>query len=317
MLFAFGAAVPAPPCSEVPLADPNILLDGGVYYAYGTYDPDGIRCYTSTNLTHWSYLGLALHKKDTSENRFFWAPEVYRLGPGKYLMHYSANEHLYAALAERPAGPFRQVGGPLMASLLGDRGCIDSHLALAPDGTPYLFFVRFKGGNHIWQVQLAKDRLTPVPGTLRHCLSATEPWETVMGHIAEGPFVLRVGSRFFLTYSANHCLSPDYALGYALSDDLGRGTWKKSPRNPFMHKWAGLTGTGHHSFFTDAEGRLRIVFHAYHPVKSPNLRSMYIGTMIIEGDTLRLKPDSLVVPKLVPQAMSQRIASMAALTPAN
>lgn len=298
-LFAFGAAaVPAPPCSEVPLADPNILLDGGVYYAYGTYDPDGIRCYTSTNLTHWSYSGLALHKKDTSEKQNFWAPEVYRLGSGKYLMYYSANLHLYAALAERPAGPFRQVGGSLMAPLLGDALCIDSHLALAPNGTPYLFFVRLKDGNHIWQVQLAEDRLTPVSGTLRHCLSATEPWEIVQGRIAEGPFVLQIGSRFFLTYSANDCRSPDYALGFALSDDLGRGVWTKSPRNPFMHKWAGLTGTGHHSFFTDAEGRLRIVFHAHNSATTMQPRCMYIGTMIGEGDTLRLQPDSLIVPKL-------------------
>ncbi|MBO4549886.1 MAG: hypothetical protein J5733_04070, partial [Bacteroidaceae bacterium] len=48
--------------SQVPLADPYILLDGGTYYAYGTNDANGIRCYTSDDLRTWKYEGLALNK---------------------------------------------------------------------------------------------------------------------------------------------------------------------------------------------------------------------------------------------------------------
>ena len=105
--------------SAVMLADPYILLEDGIYYAYGTYDADGIRCYTSTDLKYWQYSGLALNKANTTENRWFWAPEVYHVGD-RYIMYYSANEHLFAATASSPKGPFRQVGSYQMESLLKD-----------------------------------------------------------------------------------------------------------------------------------------------------------------------------------------------------
>ena len=41
--------------SQVPLADPYILLEGDTYYAYGTNDANGIRCYTSDDLRTWKY----------------------------------------------------------------------------------------------------------------------------------------------------------------------------------------------------------------------------------------------------------------------
>jgi beta-xylosidase len=76
--------------SQVPLADPYILLDGDTYYAYGTNDANGIRCYTSDDLRVWKYEGLALNKANTTETQWFWAPEVYHIGD-KYIMYFSAN----------------------------------------------------------------------------------------------------------------------------------------------------------------------------------------------------------------------------------
>ena len=65
--------------SVVTLADPYILLDGDTYYAYGTGDADGIAVWTSKNLKEWTrQKELALHKQNTSETRWFWAPEVYK-----------------------------------------------------------------------------------------------------------------------------------------------------------------------------------------------------------------------------------------------
>ena len=197
--------------SAVMLADPYILLEDGIYYAYGTYDADGIRCYTSTDLKYWQYSGLALNKANTTENRWFWAPEVYHVGD-RYIMYYSANEHLFAATASSPKGPFRQVGSYQMESLLKDEKCIDSHVFFDTDGSAYLFFVRFNNGNCIWQVKLADDCITPVPGTLKQCLWAADAWELKMGRVTEGPNVYKSGVRYFLTYSANDYRSQDYAV---------------------------------------------------------------------------------------------------------
>ena len=92
--------------SQIALADPYIMLDGGKYYAYGTRDANGIRCYSSDDLRSWEYEALALNKENTTETQWFWAPEVYHIGD-RYIMYYSANEHLFAATAPSPKGPFK------------------------------------------------------------------------------------------------------------------------------------------------------------------------------------------------------------------
>lgn len=282
--------------SQLTLADPYILLQDGTYYAYGTCDADGIRCYSSTDLKYWRYRGLALNKANTTESRWFWAPEVYHVGD-QYIMYYSANEHLFAATAKAPTGPFRQVGSYQMESLLGSEKCIDSSVFFDTDGTAYLFFVRFTDGNCIWQVQLADDYITPVAGTLKKCLSATDAWELKLGKVTEGPNVYKSGIRYFLTYSGNDYRSQDYAVGYALSTSIARGSWSKQKNySPFLHKWNGLYGTGHHSLFTDKEGNLRIVFHAHDSQENVNPRRMYIGTVRCIGNVMRMGTDEMVVP---------------------
>ena len=104
--------------SQIPLADPYILLDGDTYYAYGTHDASGIHCYSSDDLRTWKDEGQALNKENTTETQWFWAPEVYRI-KGKYIMYYSANEHLFAATSNSPKGPFKQVGSYQMESIIG------------------------------------------------------------------------------------------------------------------------------------------------------------------------------------------------------
>ena len=51
-------------CQPLPLADPFILLHNNTYYAYGTHADNGIEVYTSDDLKHWKYSGLALKKGD-------------------------------------------------------------------------------------------------------------------------------------------------------------------------------------------------------------------------------------------------------------
>ena len=192
-LLTFGLAQQK---SIVPLADPFILLDGDTYYAYGTNDADGIRCYTSNDLRVWKYEGLALNKSNTTETKWFWAPEVYHV-KGKYIMYYSANEHLYAATSSSPKGPFVQVGSYQMGSILdkSDEKCIDSHVFFDVkangDTIAYIFFVRFTDGNCIWMCQLEDDLITPRGETLSKCINVSQSWEDLMGRVTEGPFLLK------------------------------------------------------------------------------------------------------------------------------
>ena len=283
--------------SQIPLADPYILLDGDTYYAYGTNDANGIRCYTSDDLRVWKYEGLALNKTNTTETQWFWAPEVYRIG-NKYSMYYSANEHLYAATATSPKGPFIQEGSYQMEKLIGNEKCIDSHVFIDEDSTAYIFFVRFTDGNCIWQAKLSDDFITPVEGTLRKCFAASQSWELKMGRINEGPNIIKQGRRYYLTYSGNHYESQDYAVGYAYTTNIATGTWTKYTNNPILRRWDDLVGTGHHSLFYDKEGALRIVFHTHNSTESIHSRLMYIGTMQFRSNNLVMLNDPVIRPTL-------------------
>ena len=283
--------------SQVPLADPYILLDGGKYYAYGTHDGDGIHCYSSDDLRSWRDEGQALNKSNTTETQWFWAPEVYHIGD-RYIMYYSANEHLYAATAASPKGPFKQVGTYQMNSLLGSEKCIDSSVFFDDNGTAWLFFVRFTDGNCIWQCRLGDDYITPVAGTLKKCFAASQSWELKMGRVNEGPNVVKYNRRYFLTYSGNDYQSQDYGVGYATCTNLASGTWTKYASNPILRRREELVGTGHHSLFTDKEGILRIVFHAHNSASTIHSRLMYIGTMQFVGARLVMTDDPIIRPTL-------------------
>ena len=288
--------------SIVTLADPYILLDGDTYYAYGTGDPDGIAVWTSKDLKGWTCCEeLALHKKNTTETQWFWAPEVYKKN-GQYYMYYSANEHLYVATASSPEGPFRQVGdGCMTKAMLGDEKCIDSSVFFDDDGQAWLFFVRFTDGNCIWMCQLEDDLITPRAETLSKCINVSQPWEDKLGRVNEGPFILKHGGIYYLTYSGNDYRSHDYAVGYAMTRTLkptngSAPSWSKYSGNPIVHRVEGLYGTGHHSFFTDKEDKLRIVFHAHNSETEVAPRRLYIGTMEFVGNKLQMTADPIIIP---------------------
>lgn len=284
--------------SKVPLADPYVLLDGDTYYAYGTHNADGIEVWTSDDLYVWKYRGLALNRNQTTEERWFWAPEVYHKN-GKYYMYYSANEHLYVATSDSPLGPFRQQGTYQMNNLLGSEKCIDSHVFFDDDGKAYLFFVRFTDGNCIWMCELEDDYMTPIDGTLKKCINVTLPWEKLLGRVCEGPNMVKFENKYYLTYSANDYNSQDYAVGCATTSSLSNPTWGKYSK-PILCRVEDLVGTGHHTIFTDKEGKMRIAFHAHNSTTSVHNRLMYIGTMEFTGRpgrrVLRMTDDPIIRP---------------------
>ena len=282
------------PKSIVPLADPYILLDGDTYYAYGTRSADGIEYWTSKDLQVWKRGGLALNKNNTTEKQWFWAPEVYKLDD-RYVMYYSANEHLFVATADSPKGPFKQVGGYMMQEVIGEEKCIDSSMFTDDDGTHYLFFVRFTDGNCIWMCQLEDDAMTPIKSTLRHCLSVSSSWESKMGRVCEGPFVTKHDGLYYLTYSANDYQSQDYGVGFAMARTL-KASWSKSATNPILRRRDDLVGTGHHSLFTDKDGQQRIVFHAHDSQTAIHPRRMYIGNVDFIGRNLYVTDDPIIRP---------------------
>ncbi|MBO8466438.1 MAG: glycoside hydrolase family 43 protein [Bacteroidetes bacterium] len=273
-----GAEVGAGTASPVPLADPYILYDGGRYYAYGTYSPDGIVVLVSDDLKSWEWPDsrpgyLALHKDSSYGERWFWAPEVYKKKDGGYLMYYSADEHICFAESDSPLGPFVQKE---QKPMLAEKG-IDNSLFIDEDGTPYIFWVRFDGGNVVWMAELEDDLKTIKMETMCFCIRMSQLWEQEWPSVNEGPFVMEHKGKYYLTYSANSYESKLYGVGCAVSDSVN-GPWTKYGDNPLLCAPDGLVGVGHHAFFHDRKGRLKIVFHSHHDSERIHPRIMHIAS---------------------------------------
>jgi beta-xylosidase len=294
LFAAFGAGA-----GTVPLADPFILLHDGIYYAYGTGGSQGISVYVSDDLATWKKTPApALAKKDSFGEKQFWAPEVYYKKENKtFYMFYSAEEHICVATAPSPLGPFKQENKQPMR----EEKAIDSTLFIDDNGTPWLFFVRFTGGNVIWCAELSGDWETIKPGTLRECVRASLPWERVQGRVAEGPSVFKRAGVYYLLYSANHYKNRDYGVGCATAKSP-RGPWEKSPQNPILQNPSpALAGTGHGAPFYDKNGTLRYVFHAHAGPQTVHPRKMYIAGMKIDSEgRLSIDKNSIIIPQTLP-----------------
>lgn len=246
--------------SGLTLADPFVLYENGVYYAYGTHAADGIELYTSRDMRHWTFYGLALDRKNSTATRGFWAPEIYHIG-SLYYMYFTGNERLFCATSTSPVGPFIQRGGCFL-----QEGSIDGSLFRASDGKYYFYFVRFNHGNEVWMAEMREDLTGIKPETMHFCIRTDQPWETdpkfPYAKVNEGPFVIEKGGRYIMTYSGNDFRSKNYGVGEAVAL-RPEGPWKKLPDNPIFQRAGGLAGTGHHAFFKDSKGRWQMAFHAH------------------------------------------------------
>lgn len=276
-----GAAVEG----QLLLADPFVLEDDGWYYIYGTQAEDGIVVYRSRDMLSWSDRcgnaanNLALHSDDVWGEKWFWAPEVYRVGD-KYVMTYSAEEHICYAESDSPCGPFVQSE---KRPYLPDEKGIDSSFFFDDDGQAYIFWVRFTHGNVIWVAKLSDNLQEIELDTARRLIDAKEgTWEQVYGRVAEGPAVVKHKGKYYLTYSCNDFRSQDYAVGVAVADSL-MGEYRRYEGNPILHRHAGYFGTGHHTLLPTKRG-LHIVFHAHNSSEEVSPRQTLIAPIRFERD---------------------------------
>ena len=289
IVSVFAAALGIFAGETVPIADPFILLHNDIYYAYGTKSPDGIEVFTSRDLKKWKSAGHALHKKDVWGEKWFWAPEVYKVGD-RFLMFYSGDEHVCVAWSDSPLGPFVQKKKrPMM-----EERAIDHTLILEEDGTPRIFLDRFKKGvSSIWTAKLTDDFESIRQKTFHYCIGPDQPWELKHQRIVEGSAVLKHNGKYYLTYSGNGYPSVYYGIGYAVAEKP-EGPWKKYEGNPIFQLPGDLKGVGHHAFFKDREGKLRVAFHAHFSDRKVHPRQMYITTAEFVDDKLVISPDYLV-----------------------
>lgn len=288
-------------------ADPFILNHNGTYYLYGTGGKKGIKVYQSDDLASWSQAvgvkdGYAVDSSDVWGWHSFWAPEVYPIN-NKFYMFLSSMTQLVIAESDSPLGPFVQkTRKPVNPDIIR----IDSHLFTDTDGKIYLYFVRFNNGNEIWMAEMKEDLSDIKEETLTKCFGVTDPWEKTtkkpVARVAEGPFILKHNGLYYLTYSANHFKSQDYAVGYATSASP-YGPFVKYEGNPILiGDMKNIFGTGHHSFFRSHSGQMYIVYHSHKSGTAIQPRTTCLDRCGFEKSADG-KPDKLVVygPTITPQ----------------
>lgn len=282
-----GTGIPA--CSSpektsrnVLFGDPFVLVENGTYYMYGTSHKDGIEVYRSKDMINWEGPcgmrdGLALHKDDVWGEKWFWAPEIFKVN-NKFYMFYSADERSAVAVSDSPLGPFTQDDQkPLL-----DFKAIDGSLFTDTDGKKYYYFVNFTpSGMQSWvaEINIGATDQSPLSAikqeTMKKCIGQSQAWEMDQS-VNEGPCVLKYKDTYFLVYSANAYFNQNYGLGFATAKNP-MGPWTKYDKNPILQKPGELVGVGHCQFFTGLDNKLYVVYHAHSSKTSVQPRKVYIN----------------------------------------
>lgn len=276
-------------------ADPFVLKWRGEYYAYGTApfrasNGNIFAVLHSTDLVHWVQLGGALEPPHDSVQAgpmtAFWAPEVAERN-GKFYMYYSAasstgdeQHRLRVAVADHPAGPFRDSGRLLLPE---EDFTIDAHPFRDPkDGQWYLFFAKDffdeRVGTGTAVVPLADDMLSAA-GPPTTVLRASADWQIyehnrhIYGqdwtawHTIEGPFVIAHEDRYYCFYSGGAWHTPHYGVSYGVADHvLGpyRDEWSAEGPTVLRGIPGKVLGPGHNAIVRGPDDETDfIVYHAW------------------------------------------------------
>jgi arabinan endo-1,5-alpha-L-arabinosidase len=265
--------------------DPDVVQVDGIYYAYATNTPGyNIQVARSPDLVAWQSFGYA------------WAPEVTTFNEGatfrmyftaRYLVGYDGIQCIGVATSEAPEGPFRHVGDEPLVCQQERSGSIDASTFVDKDGTSYLLWKNdgnaLGGQSWLWIQELSPDGLEllgePVP-----LITANHAWE---GVLVEAPTLWLHDGRYYLFYSANTYNTPQYAVGYAVADDIP-GPYEKPSRQPLLKTSipGGLVGPGGQDIVVGPDGEMWLLYHAWAP---GGYRNLHLTRLVWEDGTPRLQ----------------------------
>lgn len=294
------------------MPDPHVVRDGDTYYVYGTRPLNGIEVLSSTDLQHWTSLGLALPADPglvMGDNLLgvVGGPNVWQRADGAWIMGYSGHgipgvkwgELMVAVSTTGPAGPFAYQGLVRgVKSNQNENDGIDFNWFRDPvTGREYMFYLSW-GGIYVGDFDSAKFEVSNTRLVISEVLEAETfaPPQTV-DWINEAPFCQynAADGQYYVTYSAIPT-GPLYSVCLATASSP-LGPYKKSPRNPLV--WGTRTpgcefdGTGSASFVRTPEGQLLCCMHVGVPsykLSEPETRKMCITKARLDETGLHIDP---------------------------
>ncbi|WP_322500678.1 family 43 glycosylhydrolase [Streptomyces rochei] len=222
-------------------ADPDVRYMDGRYWIYPTTDGfpgwSGTRfkAFSSRDLVHWTDHGVVLDLgPDVAwADGNAWAPAIAERD-GKYYFYFCAEQQIGVAVADSPAGPFRDaLGGPLVGKGRFSGQMIDPSVFTDDDGRSYLYW----GNGHGYVVPLNDDMVS---------FDASRVEDITPENFREGSFVVKRDGTYYFMWSEDDTRSEDYHVAYA-TGPTPLGPWTKRGTILSKRPEYGILGTGHHS----------------------------------------------------------------------
>ena len=297
LLFAVSAVMAQEqynnPVINESLPDPTVIkADDGYFYLYATENIRNVPIYRSENLVDWRRVGTAFTDRTRPQmvpRGNIWAPDI-NLINGKYVMYYSKSTWggewecgIGVATADRPSGPFTDVGKLFISSEIGVQNSIDPFYIEEEDGSKYLFWGSFRG---IYGIQLSDDGLSIKSGAQK---------VQIAGTLTEGTYIYKHDGYYYLFGSAGTCcegLNSTYRVMVARSENLlgpyVNKSGKSALENNFMlvmQKSNKVVGPGHNSeIVKDDAGQYWMLYHGFDAADPDGGRKVYLDQILWDKD---------------------------------
>jgi hypothetical protein len=203
-------------------ADPSARIFDGELWLYPSHDIAGStgwnmvdwHAFSSVDLVLWNDHGVIFGLKDlTWADKLAWAPDCISRN-GKYYFYFPADFQIGVAVADHPAGPFKDaLGHPLIARNEGGSTAMDPCVFIDNDGQAYLYF----GQNQLFVVKLGVDMISRI--------SPIVP--LVVQHYHEGIWVHKRAGLYYFSYPSS--------LGDRVANLLEYST-APTPTGPFTYR---------------------------------------------------------------------------------
>jgi beta-xylosidase len=260
-------------------ADPEILYSNktGKYYIYSTTDGTPgwgghyFTVFSSPNLTDWTSEGIMLDVKSSQvpwANGNAWAPAIIERKEGngyKYYFYFSAHspaankKQIGVAVADDPAGPFFEIGHPIVKESPAGRGQqIDVDVFQDPvSGKYYLYW----GNGYMAGAELNDDLLSIKEETVKVMTPKGGTLQTYA--YREAPYVFYRNGIYYFLWSVDDTGSPNYHVAYGTSDSPLGDIKVADPCNILMQNpEKEIYGTAHNSVINiPGTDEWRIVYH--------------------------------------------------------
>ncbi len=278
-------------------ADPHAMFIGNELWVFPTGGPGGswaadrFGAFSTHDLKNWRPRGELIRRDqigwitdDGAPEHFLWAPGVATRN-GKYYLYFSVGpqnptpSRIGVAVADRPEGPYRDSGRPLVTGGKGFEAIDPMVFNDRRSGKSYLYAGGSAGSRlRVWE--LKPDIVT----IAREVPVANPPQFT------EGAFLHERGGTYYLSYSHGRFNGPDYSVHYATAPSPV-GPWNY--RGPILTSDATHKGPGHHSFVTAPNGQSLIVYHRW---ENPQGGAPYRGERQVAVDRVQYARDGRILP---------------------